>query len=261
MNDNHTFVVCAYKDSDYLDSLMASLFSQTLRSKVLVSTSTPTDSIHKTAAKYGLEVCVNPVSQGIGSDWSYALSLADTEYVTLAHQDDVYEPGYTAKVLAALDKAKNPVLAYTNYYEIRPEGRVSDNRLLKIKSLMNAPIRAFPKSRFVRKRVLSMGCPISCPSVTYNKKRVQDFEFVYDMKTNLDWEAWYRLSKEPGEFVYLGERLLGHRIHEDSETTSGIGSGARSSEDLAMFKRYWPDGIARFIHKFYEKGLDSNAVR
>jgi len=126
---------------------------------------------------------------------------------------------------------------------------------------MNAPIRAFPKSRFVRKRVLSMGCPISCPSVTYNKKRVQDFEFVYDMKTNLDWEAWYRLSKEPGEFVYLGERLLGHRIHEDSETTSGIGSGARSSEDLAMFKRYWPDGIARFIHKFYEKGLDSNAVR
>ena len=260
MIGSHTFVVCAYKDSDYLEALLDSLFAQTVRSRILLSTSTPTDSIYNAAEKYGLEVCVNPTAGGIGSDWSFALSLAETDYATLAHQDDVYEPEYTEKILAAYGAAKNPVLVYTNYYEIRPEGRVSNNRLLKVKSLMNAPIGLFPKSRFVRNRVLSMGCPVSCPSVAYNKKRFPGFSFIYDMKTNLDWEAWFRLAKEPGEFIYINDRLIGHRIHEGSETTSGIGSGARSAEDLEMFRRYWPDGIARFIHRFYEKGLKSNAV-
>jgi len=258
--DTHTFVVCAYKNSEYLKTLLDSLFAQTIRGKILISTSTPTDSIFETAKEFDLEVCVSPDPKGIGSDWTYAYSLADTDYVTLAHQDDVYEPAYTEKILTAFEKAKNPILAYTNYYEIRPEGRVSNNRLLRVKSMMNAPIHAFPKSRFVRNRVLSMGCPLSCPSVAYNKKRFPDFAFVYDMKTDLDWEAWYRLAKEPGEFIYIKDLLVGHRIHQGSETSSGIDSGARSAEDLEMFKRYWPDGIARFIHRFYEKGLKSNVV-
>ena len=254
----HSFVVCAYKDSDYLEELLVSIFAQTVQSKILIATSTPTERIYKIAEKYDLNVSVNPVACGIGSDWNFAYSLAETDYVTLAHQDDVYEPEYTEKILNALAQTKNPVIAYTNYYEIRPEGRVTDNKLLKVKSLMNAPVYAFPKSRFVRNRVLSMGCPISCPSVTYNKKRFLTFSFVCDMKTNMDWEAWYRLANESGEFIYLKDLLLGHRIHEGSETTSGIESGARSAEDLYMYKKYWPDGIARFIHRFYEKGQKSN---
>jgi len=258
--DTHSFVICAYKDSDYLEALISSLNAQTVKSKILIATSTPTDNVFKTAEKYALEVFVNPLAEGIGSDWSYAYSLTDTDYVTLAHQDDIYEPEYTEKVLSEYQKAKNPILVYTNYYEIRPEGRVTDNRLLKVKSLMNAPIGVFPGSGFVRNRVLSMGCPISCPSVAYNKKRFPDFNFNIDMKTNMDWDAWFRLSKESGEFIYIKDRLLGHRIHEDSETTIGITSGARSAEDLEMYKRYWPDGIARFIHGFYEKGQKSNKV-
>ena len=260
MNLSHSFVVCAYKDSDYLSALIDSLLAQTIQSKILVATSTPTDSIFETAAKYGLEVFVNPVSEGIGADWNFAYSLADTDYVTLAHQDDIYEPLYTEKIFSAISKAKNPVIAYTNYFEIRPDARVTDNRLLKIKTLMNKPIGAFPKSRFVRNRVFSMGCPISCPSVTYNKKRFPDFAFVCYMKTDMDWEAWYRLAKEQGEFLYIRDRLLGHRIHEESGTSDGIASGARTAEDLEMYKKYWPDGIARFLNRLYSKGLESNDV-
>ena len=259
--NSHTFAVCAYKESAYLDDLITSLLAQTVKSNILISTSTPNESIDIIAKKYGLNVFVNPVTGGgIGSDWNFAYSLAETDFVTLAHQDDIYEPEYVEKILYALEKATNPILAYTNYYEIRPEGHVTENKLLKIKSLMNGPISAFPKSRFVRNRVLSMGCPISCPSITYNKGRFPDFEFVSYMKTNLDWDAESRLAKEPGEFSYIKDRLLGHRIHPDSETTSGIGTGARPAEDLEMFKRYWPAGIARFIHKFYEGGLKSNDV-
>ena len=254
----HTFVVCAYKESEFLEDLILSLLAQTEKSGILISTSIPSESMYRTAENYGLEVFLNPVAGGIGADWNFAYSLAKTDYVTLAHQDDIYEPLYTEKVLEAISRSVDPVITYTNYYEIRPEGPVTDNRLLKIKSLMNAPIKVFPKSRFVRNRVLSMGCPISCPSVAYNKKRFPDFRFIERMKTNLDWDAESRLAKEPGEFIYIKDRLLGHRIHEGSETSNGIGSGARSAEDLEMFKRYWPDNIANFIHRAYENGLKSN---
>ena len=258
---NHTFVICAYKDSEYLETLVESLLSQTAKSAILISTSTPVESMYETAKKYGLEVIVNPdAGKGIGADWNFAYSLAKTDFVTLAHQDDIYEPIYTERVLYEAEKAKNPVIIYTNYFEIRPEGRVTDNRLLKIKSLMNGPIGSFPNSKFVRNRVFSMGCPISCPSVAYNRNRFPDFKFIERMKTNLDWDAWYRLAKEPGEFVYIKDRLVGHRIHPESETSSGIGTGARSAEDLEMYNRYWPSGIAKLIHRFYEKGLKSNYV-
>lgn len=259
--DNHSFAILSYKDSVYIEALIASLFAQTIKSEIIISTSTPTDKTYEIAKKNNIKVFVNPESgKGIGADWNFAFSAAETEYVTLAHQDDIYEPLYTEKTIAALARAKNPILAYTKYYEIRPEGVVTNNRLLRIKSLMNKPIGVFPKSRFVRNRVLSMGCPISCPSVTYNKKRFPDFKFITDMKTDLDWDAWYSLSNEMGEFVYIRDYLVGHRVHIGSETTNGIGSGARSAEDLIMYKRYWPDGIARFLHRQYEKGLKSNYV-
>jgi len=258
MNGSHSFVICAYKDSDYLEDLIAGLLAQTVQSRILISTSTPTEKLYETAEKHSLEVRVNPVTGGIGSDWTFAYSCADTDYVTLAHQDDIYEPLYAEAVLGAYAKAKDPILVYTNYYELRPEGIVTSNKLLKIKSLMNAPIAAFPGSRFVRNRVLSMGCPVSCPSVAYNKKRFPGFAFDFDMKTNMDWEAWYRLAREPGEFLYIRDRLIGHRIHTGSETSAGIESGARPAEDLLMYKRYWPDGIAKFLQRLYEKGLKSN---
>jgi len=68
MNGSHSFVICAYKDSDYLEDLIDSLLAQTIQSKILISTSTPTDSIYSAAEKHGFEVYVNPVAGGIGSD-------------------------------------------------------------------------------------------------------------------------------------------------------------------------------------------------
>ena len=39
--NNHTFVVCAYKESPYLGECIESLLQQTKKSRILISTSTP----------------------------------------------------------------------------------------------------------------------------------------------------------------------------------------------------------------------------
>lgn len=53
---------------------------------------------------------------------------------------------------------------------------------------------------------------------------------------------------------------MGHRIHEDSETTAAIGDNKRSKEEYEMFCKFWPDSIARLIFKFYSKGQNSNQL-
>ena len=116
MEVNHTFVVCAYKESAYLKECVQSLVQQTVKSKILIATSTPNELIQSVASEYSLPIYVNEGEKGIAGDWNFAMSLADTEYVTLAHQDDVYEPTYAEEVLRAAQKAKKPIIAFTEYF-------------------------------------------------------------------------------------------------------------------------------------------------
>ena len=39
--DKHTFAVCAYKESPYLEACIQSLLDQTVRTDIIVATSTP----------------------------------------------------------------------------------------------------------------------------------------------------------------------------------------------------------------------------
>ena len=45
MKDNHTWVICAYGKSDYLEACIQSLKNQTLQSQIICYSSTPLDSI------------------------------------------------------------------------------------------------------------------------------------------------------------------------------------------------------------------------
>ena len=105
-----------------------------------------------------------------------------------------------------------------------------------------------------------MGCPICCPAVTYVREKAGDAPFSTRMKVSLDWDQWERLSRKDGAFLYCPERLMCHRVHEDSATTELIASRARAEEDLEMFRRFWPTGIARFLAGKYAASEDSNQV-
>ena len=56
---DHTFVVCAYQESPYLEACICSLKKQTVSSRILIATSTPNKHIEKLAEKYGLELKVS----------------------------------------------------------------------------------------------------------------------------------------------------------------------------------------------------------
>ena len=96
--DNHTFVVCAYKESEFLEECVKSLVNQTVKSNILIATSTPNEHIKNIAEKYNIDLYINTESKGIGPDWNYAVTQAKTDFVTVAHQDDIYDELYTEKM-------------------------------------------------------------------------------------------------------------------------------------------------------------------
>lgn len=256
----HTFVLCAYGESPYLEACVESLTRQTLRSHILISTSTPNALIEGIAARYGIPLFVNTGEKGITGDWNFAVAQADTPYVTIAHQDDLYEPTYTESVLRKAQKSKRPILIFTEYFEIRNGERVYKNKLLRIKRIMNLGFRLFPRSRWARLRVLSLGNSICCPAVTYAADACKDFRFDGSFQFACDWDAWDRLARRKGAFLYVGEPLVGHRIHEESETTKQTATDGRAREEYTMFRRYWGESMARRLSKFYAKGADSNQL-
>lgn len=257
---DHTFVLCAYKESEFLEACIISLMVQTVKTNVLIATSTPNEHISSLAEKYNLEVFVNTGEKGIAGDWNFAISCAKTELITVAHQDDIYEPDYAEKMISAANSVNEPIICFSFYAELRDNKKVYSNKLLNVKKLMLSPLKVFKKSRFVRRRVLSLGCPICCPAVTYTKKFIDAHPFKAGFKSDLDWQQWEILSRENGSFVYVPEPLMCHRIHEESATTEIIGDNLRSKEDLEMFEKFWCSPVAKLISKMYASSEKSNKL-
>ncbi|MCD7746009.1 MAG: glycosyltransferase family 2 protein [Lachnospiraceae bacterium] len=260
--DKHTFVICAYGESPYLDECIQSLLTQTVESRIYMVTSTPNEWIAARAREYGIELRVNQGESGLAGDWNFAIDQAESELVTLAHQDDVYLPEYTESILAESKRAADPIILFTDYCELREGETVMRNRLLAVKRIMLTPLkcRCFAKSRFIRRRILSLGSAISCPTVTMVKRRLPAVLFRNNMKSNIDWQAWEELSREKGSFVYVPRVLVKHRIHRESTTSRLLEHSARREEDLFMYRKFWPGWMARFIEFFYVRNEKSNEL-
>ena len=262
MEKTHTFAICAYKESPFLEECILSLKGQTVKSNIIIITSTPCEYIQALAEKYRLPYYINEGEGGITQDWNFAYVHAKSSYITIAHQDDIYEKGYLEAALCALRGSKKPLIFFSDYYEIRNGKKTTKNRLLAVKRVMLLPLRIklLQRSIWVRRRILSFGSPISCPSVTFAADHLPQTIFKNHFRACEDWEAWEMISRLDGEFLYDTRLLMGHRIHEDSETSAIIGDNKRSLEEYEMYRKFWPGFIARILCKAYAKGQNSNQL-
>ncbi|MBQ8537347.1 MAG: glycosyltransferase family 2 protein [Clostridia bacterium] len=257
---NHTFAICAYKESPYLEACIQSVLAQREDSQVILCTSTPNQLIEGLATKYGLSLHINNAPSSIHGDWNFALSMAKGEYVTLCHQDDIYEPGYCDAVKKAVQKGF--LVFFSDYWELRGKNKCSGGKLLLIKRMLLSPLRvkAFQGLRWAKRFALRFGCGICCPSVTFHMPSMPKPLFQAGFKSDLDWQAWEKLSTQRGRFAYEPRRLMCHRIHEESETSRIIGENQRGKEDYQMFLKFWPPFIAKMLTRFYSASEKSNSL-
>lgn len=261
--NNHTFVIPAYKDSPYLEFCILSLKNQTVKSLIIIVTSTPSGYIKQIAEKYSIRVIINnSANKGIAEDWNFALTQTTTDYATIAHQDDIYNPEYTEKVLQKLNRNKKSLIVYTDYYKLSDNELCSNSTNIIVKRFLLFPflIRSVIAFRFFKKLILVFGNPICCPSVTYNKNNIPDFTFSDKFSYNLDWYAWYEMAKKKGTFIYINQKLMKHRIHEDSETSRQLKTDGRKNEERQIFVIMWGKYIGGFISYIYSLSHKDNII-
>lgn len=260
---DHTFVICAYKENRNLINLINSLNKQELKSKIIITTSTPNKFITEISGRYNIPLIINQKRISIAEDWNFGYNRAESKLITIAHQDDYYEVDYLKKVLLYMNKFRDAIIAFTDYYEIRSGKRCNRNLLLMIKRLMNLPfyIPFLQKNKLVRKLILSVGDPINCPSVTFNREKVGSSPFDTKYKNSCDYMTWVKLSNLTGRFLYIPVKLMGHRIYEGSETTKSIECSIRKKEDLEIRELLMPKCIAKFINSIYAISEKSNKIK
>lgn len=253
MKNNHTFVIAANGDSPYIEECIRSLKSQTIKSKIILTTSTPSPFLENVLSKHGISYIINNFSKGIASDWSFAYNNCLTKYVTIVHQDDIYLPKYTEICLLAASFYPNTLIIFTDYSEVREEKAMFSGINFFVKKLLLSPF-LFNKSIssfFIKKAILSFGSPICCPTVMYNKENIGSLEFSNDFTVSLDWYEWLKLAKKKGGFVYVKKKVLKHRIHKEATSSLMIANRVRKKEDEMIFKTIWPSFLAKIFANVY----------
>jgi hypothetical protein len=259
---DHSFAIPIYRTAPHVLALVDSLRSQTSgASEIVLATSTPSAELEALAKQCALPLHVNPKRIDIAADWNFALGLARSSYVTLAHQDDIYAPDYVCRLSGGLRRHPGALFSFCDYSEHTPLGARPTNINLRIKRALRQ--RAYGSSECLTKtrdkmRLLSLGNPICCPSVMFNRNALGEFGFPSGLQSNLDWMAWLELAQRPGGFVYVRERLVSKGVHDRSETTAAIANRVREREDRMLFEAFWPRPIAAALAGLYKLGYRAN---
>ena len=257
--NTHTFAVCAYRDSPYLETCIRSLKRQTVPTDIIVCTSTPSPYVEEMAGKYGLPYFVREGESDIQADWNFACEMAASRLGTIAHQDDYYHRDYAKHVQECWEKYADATVFCTDCAIIKNGRAQKPGMFLLIKKLLRAPLRLHKLAhwRVVKRAALMCGNPVICPSCTYDKKALGVPIFDSPCKFALDWDTLWRLAGLPGRFVCVEKPLIGYRIHEGATTKAFIQNHHRSEEEYSMYRKIWPEPIARLWMFFYQKAYAS----
>mgnify|MGYP000440953493 CR=1 FL=1 len=251
------FVIPAYGRSPYLEQCIQSLLVQTVACSIRITTSTPSEWLLEIANKYGIEIFINQESKCIADDWNFALKNGGPNLITIAHQDDVYLIDYAENIIKYFQDHPDSAIAFSDMSELANEKRVNWNLRTTIKKVLLQC--SFLASNTVKKSIsyrvlLSLGCPVPCPAVAYNKFLLHNFSFSREYQVNLDWNAWVTLINQGMKIGYIKKVLVLHRIHKDAETQKAIISRQREREDLRIYHQFWPKWVVACLIYLYRLG-------
>ncbi len=256
---SHTFAICAYKESEYLEDCIKSVMAQTMKTKVIMATSTPCDYINNLADKYSIPLFVRDGKSDIRDDWNFAYNSADTKWVTIAHQDDMYNAKYAEELWNKVKDIDDAIAFVSDYMPIK-NGEIGPRDInSKLRRILRSPIKnnKRAKSRFWKKWILSLGNSICCPAVTYNKAVLGESFFTSEFKFNIDWDTFLKFASIDGTFAYVDKPLTYYRVHDGATSKEFIVNHTRENDDIAMFRKFWPNWVVSIIMIFYKKAYNT----
>lgn len=255
MMQSHTFAVCAYKDSPYLEACLKSLKRQSVQSEIILCTSTPSKYIRGMAELFDVPLYVREGESDIQDDWNFAYHMAKSRLVTIAHQDDCYHRDYGKTLRECWEQYPDTTVFMTDCAIVRENELQKPGLVQFVKHLLRLPLRLrrFADRTWVKKAALMFGNPIICPSCTYDKESLGEPLFDSPFKFALDWDTMWKLAEKKGRFFCVEKPLIYYRIHGEATTRACIQNREREADEAAMYGKIWPKPVVWFLMLFYKR--------
>lgn len=233
----HTFVILAYNVSDDLEECIKSVINQSVKSNIVIATSTPNDYIMDLASEYSLGVMINKEKSNKGRDYNFAIKSFDTPLVTIAHQDDLYDRNYVKEIKKCYKKHQDATIIFTDNYEIHNDKKIKKSKKLFWIRYYLFPLRFsfFQNKKIFKLRALRRDKHICTSSITFVKKNIDGDIFPTNLKYDNDWQGLIDLAKKNTKFVYLKEKSVGYRVLEKEENK------VKDKEDEKILRSMYPN--------------------
>ncbi len=234
-----TFAIPCRNAGRHLRPLLHSLLAQTRQDFELLlvddASNDGSPELARAVAGDRVQVHRNEQPLGIGANWNRCVELARAPFVCLAHQDDVYEPEYLERMLAAFAARPDAGMAHCRAAAIDADGRGMPSAAERFKAHFwrHSPGR----DRAAHYERLWRGNFIVCPSMCFRADALRATgPFRTDLHFALDWEYTFRLLRAGFGIVDVHEVLMHYRRHDDAATTAANRTHTRLGEELQVLR-------------------------
>ncbi|MEW4567162.1 glycosyltransferase family A protein [Tautonia sp. JC769] len=160
-------------------------------------------------------ILVNPERLGLAGNWNRCVALAETDLVTIIHQDDLILPGHFSAHLAAFDRSPNLAMTCGAIQVIDSAGLPIPPSVIERPDL-GPTDRLFPPGTFVAE--LAARNPVRCSSVMLRAEALNEvggFDPAY--RYAVDWDCWLRIARRR-PVAWVATPTVAVRWHPESET-------------------------------------------
>ncbi len=233
-----TFAIPCFNGAAHLRPLLESLLAQTRVDchLLLVDDGSTDDSLALARRVVGtrLEVVQNNSSLGIPGNWNRCIEHARTEFICLAHQDDVYAPDFASSMLAALATNPRAAAAHCRMRTIDARGEPLRSAQERYKQRFWRALPAVESSAQSLQRLFA-GNFVGCPTLVYRACAVAEIgAFDAQYRFAPDWEWLLRALSKDWQLVAVPRDLVAYRRHPEQATQRAVASLQRYREEHAL---------------------------
>ena len=224
-----TIAIPIYNGARFLREAIESLLAQSYDDFTLlgIDDASTDDSVAIASSFDRVRVVRNPARLGLAANWNRAIGLCESEYLVIAHQDDVYSPRYLERMAAVID-------AHPRAFAAHCKSATTDDPATRFKD------RFWPRGAGVVERepaeelaILRQGNYVIAPSVILRRSALPGlFDTRYEFV--VDWDFWLRGLSAGRTLVGVNERLVSFRRHEETATLASERTMRRYEEELEL---------------------------
>lgn len=214
--------MCTFQGERYLEQQMASIAAQArVPDEVVVHDDGSSDRTREIVehfaawAPFPVEFAVNPKRLGVTGNYEGAIGACRGDVIVLADQDDIWLPHRLAAMEEAFSDSKGALLAFSDAFLIRPDGRPTGDHLWKIAGFSPAQQRRMRQDPFgqLMGRSIVSGCTLafrsSCRDLLLpfpSEHTASDMRVLHDRWISIVLAA-------AGNVAVISDPLVAYRIH------------------------------------------------